>query len=147
MHDLDKIAAGLAAGAFVAGTGGLALFAAGYAGAGVAAGSLAASLQGPAVAAGSWFATCQSLGATGALGAVAAKTGVASASTYLGGKVWRRGPGVTARSVATGLKGPAVSCFSTCQSLGAKGAQGAVAAKTGVARATTYLGRKVWGRR
>ena len=66
----------------------LALPAVGFAGAGVAAGSIAAGLQGPAVAAGSWFATCQSLGATGALGAFALKTGVAGATTYLGEKAW-----------------------------------------------------------
>ena len=41
--------------------------------AGVAAGSLAASWQGLAVAAGSWFATCQSVGAAGL--AVATKIG------------------------------------------------------------------------
>ena len=39
----------------------------GFTKAGVAAGSIAASVQGPAVAAGSTFATLQSVGATGAL--------------------------------------------------------------------------------
>ena len=44
---------------------------AGFGTGGVVAGSLAASIQGPAVAAGSWFAMAQSLGATGTLAAAA----------------------------------------------------------------------------
>merc|ERR1712168_1574578 len=41
------------------------LSAVGFGAAGVTAGSIAASVQGPAVAAGSWFAICQSVGAVG----------------------------------------------------------------------------------
>ena len=74
----------------VLGTVAIGLPALGFAGAGVAAGSIAAGLQGPAVAAGSWFAACQSLGATGAVGAVAVKTGVATATTFLSKKAWGR---------------------------------------------------------
>lgn len=39
----------------------------GFGSAGVAAGSIAAAIQGPAVASGSLFAICQSIGATGAI--------------------------------------------------------------------------------
>ena len=87
---MSKISLGLLGATAVVATGGLALPALGFGGAGVAAGSIAAGLQGPAVAAGSCFATCQSLGATGALGAVAVKTGLASATSYLGGKALKK---------------------------------------------------------
>lgn len=55
----------------------LSLPAMGFTTAGVAAGSVAASLQGPAVAAGSWFAAAQSAGAT-LTAAAAAKAAVAA---------------------------------------------------------------------
>lgn len=84
------VAKGLFAWTLGAGVAALALPWFGFASAGVTAGSMAAAWQGPAVATGSWFATFQSLGATGALGAVAVKTGVASASAYVGGKIWGR---------------------------------------------------------
>lgn len=55
----------------------------GFGSAGIAAGSWAASVQGPAIAAGSAFAICQSLGATGLgillFGAVGTATGGAGA--------------------------------------------------------------------
>ena len=93
MPSANKIAAGLGVATGIVGAVALTLPAVGFAGSGVAAGSIAAALQGPAVAAGSWFATCQSLGATGAVGAVAVKTGVLSASTWLSGKAWGRARG------------------------------------------------------
>jgi hypothetical protein len=65
------------------GTAGLA--AAGFTSTGVAAGSVAAAIQGPATAAGSWFALCQSAGATGAIaGPVGIAAGVAAAAIGLG---------------------------------------------------------------
>jgi hypothetical protein len=65
------------------GTAGLAF--AGFTEAGVAAGSLAATVQGPATAAGSWFALCQSAGATGAItGPVGIIAGIAAAGIGLG---------------------------------------------------------------
>ena len=90
MGSAEQIAVGSLTATVVSATGGLALHALGVGGAGVVSGSIAAGLQGPAVVAGSWFAACQSLGATGALGAVAAKTEVASAITFLSGKAWGR---------------------------------------------------------
>jgi hypothetical protein len=54
-----------ASGAFGLLTGALALPALGFGLGGISAGSVAAWIQGPAVAAGSWFAVLQSLGATG----------------------------------------------------------------------------------
>jgi hypothetical protein len=65
------------------GTAGLA--AAGFGSTGVAAGSVAAAIQGPATVAGSWFALCQSAGATGAIaGPVGVVSGVAAAGIGLG---------------------------------------------------------------
>ena len=49
----------------------------GFTSIGVAAGSIAASIQGPAVAAGSYFAIAQSVAATGTAVAAGAKIGVA----------------------------------------------------------------------
>lgn len=63
------ILAGIAIGVGVVATGGLLLPAVGFTSAGVAAGSLAAATQASigSVVAGSAFATCQSIGATGVL--------------------------------------------------------------------------------
>ena len=55
----------------------------GFTKAGVAAGSIAASVQGPAVAAGSTFATLQSVGATGAILALAPTAAVLGGSAAL----------------------------------------------------------------
>ena len=58
----------------------------GFTSAGIAAGSLAASWQGPAVAAGSWFAATQGFAATGCLGFANAAS-VVAAGTGVGGLV------------------------------------------------------------
>ena len=90
MPSANELALSLLGATAALGAAAAALPAVGFAGAGVTAGSIAAGVQGSAVAAGSWFATFQSLGATGVVGAVAVKTGVASAATYLSGKALGR---------------------------------------------------------
>lgn len=61
------------------------LSAAGFGSAGVVGGSLAAAMQGPATVAGSWFALCQSAGATGAIaGPVGVAAGITAATIGLG---------------------------------------------------------------
>jgi len=50
----------------------------GFGAAGVVAGSIAAGMQGPAVAAGSWFALAQAFGATATVSAPAVGAGVLS---------------------------------------------------------------------
>ncbi|XP_052257699.1 interferon alpha-inducible protein 27-like protein 2B [Dreissena polymorpha] len=66
----------------------LVVSAVGFGSAGVVAGSLAASLQGPAVAAGSWFAIGQSVGAAGfGIAGNAVLLGTGSATGYVTSKV------------------------------------------------------------
>lgn len=71
------IGAGIGVGCSVAAATPTALAVAGFTEAGVAAGSLAAAIQGPTVASGSLFALCQSIGAAG--------LGVAGLTTITGG--------------------------------------------------------------
>ena len=54
---------------------------------GVAAGSIAASVQGPATVAGGWFASCQSAGVVGM--AVSTKAGIGAAITTITGAITR----------------------------------------------------------
>jgi len=57
----------------------------GFGAAGVAAGSIAAAIQGPATLAGGWFALCQSAGAIGM--AVTTQAGIGAASGTVAGAI------------------------------------------------------------